>query len=131
MPDTTKEHWYRYEDRRRSYSSFDHNGEYVGSHAHYVEIVLCTFEVLKYTPKGIWLDNWGQRKFVLKEATKRWACATEAEARVSFLARKRKQLRIYQSRAQDVKDAIIAFNRRFEHEVKSESENSVTNQIHT
>jgi hypothetical protein len=48
------------------------------------------WRVEKRTPKGAWVCG----RFVLLSATKRWACETEEEALASFIARKRKQIRI-------------------------------------
>ena len=48
------------------------------------------FTIDRATPKGAWVCN----RFVLLTATKRWACPTEEEALESFMARKRKQIRI-------------------------------------
>lgn len=75
--------WYRYEDRWSS----NGDGE--------VEIHLRKFEVIKHTPKGVWLDldSWRKEKrFVLCEGRKRFALPTKQEARVSFLARKRAEI---------------------------------------
>ena len=48
------------------------------------------WRVDKRTPKGAWVGG----RFILLTATKRWACETEEEALASFIARKRKQIRI-------------------------------------
>lgn len=54
-----------------------------------------TFEVLKYTQRGVWLDYYGGgKKFVLNEARKRFACPTKEEALESFRARKKRQIKI-------------------------------------
>lgn len=52
--------------------------------------------IRRRTPKGWRLFN---GRFVLEPATKRWACPTLEEAVESFVARKTKQARIYESRA--------------------------------
>lgn len=54
-------------------------------------IYLSRYPVIKETPKGVWLNVYGSRKFVLKESRKRFACQTEAEALNSFIARKKRQ----------------------------------------
>jgi hypothetical protein len=51
---------------------------------------MCWWQVNRRTPQGAWIGG----KFVLLTATKRWACPTEEEALESFIARKRKQIRI-------------------------------------
>lgn len=48
--------------------------------------------VLRYTPKGVWVDTWGGKKFILASARKRYACPTKDEALESFRARKRRQV---------------------------------------
>jgi len=54
--------------------------------------------VLKETPKGWWLDDWGKRRFALKDARKRFAHPTEVEARTSYAARKARQISILTAR---------------------------------
>lgn len=66
------------------------------------------WEIERRTPKGAWVVG----RFVLLTATKRWACPTEEEALESFIARKRKQIRIlstHLSRAQA--DLALAYPR--------------------
>ena len=57
------------------------------------------WEIDRATPKGAWVCG----RFVLLSATKRWACPTEEEALESFMARKRKQIRILSTRLQQAK----------------------------
>lgn len=52
------------------------------------------FKVIKTTPQGAWICVDGFKKFVLLTARKRYACITKREAVESFIARKRKQLKI-------------------------------------
>jgi hypothetical protein len=51
--------------------------------------------VVRHTERGVWLhlDGWG-RRFVLRDARKRFACPTLKEAWESFRARKERQLRL-------------------------------------
>lgn len=70
--------WYRYEE--------SHHGER--------GIVVREYEVLRETPKGVWLDVDDGERFVLLGARKRYACPTMREAQDSFIARKRRQIRI-------------------------------------
>jgi hypothetical protein len=51
--------------------------------------------VLRHTERGVWLhlDGWG-RRFVLRDARRRFACPTREEAWESFRARKQRQLRL-------------------------------------
>lgn len=90
----TTEIWYRYED-------YDYEVGLLGQPSKAL-ILLREFEVLRTTPKGVWLKmGVEQKRFVLRDAIKRYACPTKEEARISFIARKEKQLKI-------VKDQVIA-----------------------
>jgi hypothetical protein len=98
-----KAYWYRVESR--SVSDIDWEGEPAGSH---MEISLCKLEVLKNTPKGVWLKQFMRdKKFVLREAHKRFACPTIAEAFESFRARRARQIRIFNTRIAEVNEALF------------------------
>lgn len=86
-----KERFYRYTDRRGV-------------------VLLEKYDVLRHTRCGVWIDVWGEPKFVNTNATKQWACATEASAKISFLARKARQRKILQARLEDLDQAVIAMN---------------------
>ena len=71
-------------------------------------------EVLKHTPKGVWLyDATQNRRFVLRAARKRWAAPTRREALESFIARKGRQIRILNAavdrahRAREIAEAAL------------------------
>lgn len=92
--------WYRYEDRL--------SGDDWGT---YVNVNLRQFEVVRETPKGVWLrlyeySDMSPLRFVLRESRKRYACPTKEQAMESFLARKRKQMRILKQKLQHVEEAI-------------------------
>lgn len=113
--------WYRYEDVRYA-SSINEFGESTGdSRADYH---LREYEVLRHTPKGVWLiakiGNWRcpPERFVLKAARKRYACPTKEEAMVSFLARKERQLSILRHQAKHVKDVIKLVAKRKQEEIR-------------
>ena len=72
-----------------------------------LKIRIDRYLVEKVTPKGVRLDS---GRFVLDGATKRYACATQSEALTSFIARKQRQLGIYQARAARAKKAIRLAN---------------------
>jgi hypothetical protein len=57
-------------------------------------LFLTKYQVLRKTPRGVWIDTYGQEKFVLLDAHKRYVCPTPEEAMVSFIARKKRQIRI-------------------------------------
>lgn len=85
-------HWYRYHETWYEYSG--------------VRVWEQKLEVLKETPKGVWLDDWGNRRFVLRDARKRYACPTRQEALESFIARKRRQRELALGTAERAKGAM-------------------------
>lgn len=91
--------WYRYEDTL----SGDDWGTYVNVH-------LRQLEVVRETPKGVWVrlydSDMAPQRFVLRESRKRYACPTKEEAMESFLARKRKQMKILKAKLAHVEEAI-------------------------
>lgn len=107
------EFWYRYEDRR--YATLNEWGDVAGTYSQVEESV---FVVVKTTLKGVWLQHallhssglaltFGCKpRFVLRDARKRYACPTKAEALASFLARKQRQAQILSTQLRDVKAAI-------------------------
>lgn len=73
-----------------------------GTHA----LVHTTYRVIKRTPKGAWIDlGWGDKRFVLLTARKRYALPTQAEALESFIMRKSRQEDIYNNRAASARNA--------------------------
>jgi hypothetical protein len=105
--------WYRYEEQRYA-PSLDEYDRPMGRGT--IQLHLREYAVIKTTPKGVWLESQqyrftrgviSDRRFVLREARKRFACPTKEEALVSFLARKNRQLRILKSQIRDVEDAIL------------------------
>lgn len=96
--------WYRFEDHLVS-AGVDEFDNSLGPAR--VEVNLRDFKVLKETPKGVQLQSWIQdRRFVLRDCRKRYACPTIAEALESFLARKRKQISILTRRADNARYAM-------------------------
>ena len=68
---------------------------------------LCKFEVVKRTPQGVWLDIGDiDLKLVLNHWNKRYACPTIEEAKASFVARKRRQIRLAESTIARAKEAM-------------------------
>lgn len=120
------EYMYRFEDRR--YSIAD---EY-GDHAYTSHKVAClVFPVLKVTKCGVWITfnyeeyprlpqprqytvmhNGQDRRFINLQANKKFACPTLELAAESYIARKNRQIRIYQARinsAEIHKEALARF----------------------
>jgi len=63
-------------------------------------IELQTFDVIRHTPKGVWILDWNYtwdphyERWIGHEHNKRYACETKELAMESFLARKRRQIHI-------------------------------------
>lgn len=95
--------WHRFEDRLTAppVDEFDNICGESQLHVYYY-----TFPVVKVTEKGVWLNVYGSKRFVLTDARKRFATPTVEEAFTSFKARKDKQIRIYTSKIQNAKHAI-------------------------
>ena len=99
-----QEFWFRYEDRRYA-PPVDEFDRPIGEGS--MDIMLRKYPVIKYTPKGVWLDlSFNDHRFVLIGARKRFACPTVEEAKVSFIARKRRQASIYRARMNSAEKAI-------------------------
>ena len=98
--------WYRCEDIRYS-SGTDEWGDPLPGPGR-LEIRLYEYTVLRHTPKGVWINGGysSRGRFVLRDANKRYACPTIEEARVSFLARKRRERDIHAARARQAAEAI-------------------------
>lgn len=72
-------------------------------------LVLSSFEVLKHTPAGVWIDEFGHGKktrFVLTRARKRYACPTVEEALASYHARKKRQASILRYQLRNAEAAL-------------------------
>lgn len=72
----TDEKWYRYDD------------PYTDGNLPF----LTEIPVLRHTPKGVWLDKYGLKRFVLKAANKRYAYPTKELALASYIIRKQRQI---------------------------------------
>jgi len=98
--------WYRVHDGRYA-PALDEWGESVRGGRSYVSTV--PFRVLRETPKGVWLEDggaFGGKRFVLRDARKRFACPTQEEALESFRARKQRQLKILQAQVRHVETVL-------------------------
>jgi len=76
-----------------------------------VRIRVNRYRVAKETPKGVWIHRCQfssypeDRKFVLRSGRRRFAYPTIDEAKVSFLARKDRQIRILNAQMDKAKEA--------------------------
>lgn len=86
-------HWYRYDDCATGGG---------------IDVRLSEIPVVKETPKGVWLyaARPGSGRFVLRGSRKRWACPTIGEAKESFLARKRRQVKLLRGQLQQAEAAL-------------------------
>lgn len=103
-PSPDSEVWYRYQDSLRAGSYIDDFESMVGPSQ--VVVTLHEYRVLRHTPKGVWIAHWGGKKFVLKEARRRFAAPTVAEAKRDFIARKNRQISIYAARIGTAEKAL-------------------------
>lgn len=92
---STELFFYRYEDVQYAPPPDEYGDCYgIGD----LKVHLRTYTVIKRTLKGTVIDiGVGDRKFILRNATKHFACPTVEEAMISFLARKRRQISIHQA----------------------------------
>lgn len=92
---------------------FDETGHGTGT----VKVELREYPIVRRTPKGVWIsgaDTCTGERFVLTKARRRFACPTVTEARASFIARKKAQIRILNAqlrRAQKALDALTALTK--------------------
>jgi hypothetical protein len=94
---------YRYEDAIYSGGVDEWDNPLPG----YVRVKLVELEVVKVTPKGVWINRARCKKFVLLTARKRYAAPSKEEALKDFLARKNRQLSILKNRVANVEGAIL------------------------
>lgn len=91
------EYWYR----------FNNYQQWVDEHSSETRVQCEHLPVRKVTPCGVWLGAVGKTGwFVLRSARKRYACPTKAEAWESFVARKKRQLRVLRAQAEHVEEAL-------------------------
>jgi hypothetical protein len=99
----TNEVFHRYDDQHYA-PMLDEFDDPIGVGTH--KLVHRTYPVIKRTPKGVWLSmGFGEKRFVLLTARKRYALPTKAEALESFLLRKSRQEDIYNHRAASARNA--------------------------
>ena len=88
--------WYRVEDYQTAAPVDEFERVCGPSETH---LRLRRFEVIKTTPCGVWLATFDGPRFTRRDARKRFACPTLAEAIESFQARKKRQAAILMARA--------------------------------
>jgi len=109
-----KEYFYRYDYFRVSKGCDEWGNPYPG---HGITLYQQKYEVLKHTPKGTWIIlGWDGyvvegnltpvKRFVLRDATKRYACPTIKEALESFKYRKIRQKSLLNDKIEDINIAL-------------------------
>jgi len=90
---------YRYNGHSYSHGGFDQWGEYKHSYSTY-KVLLSEYGIIKETAKGFWIegDMTQEKRFVRKEGRKKYASQTKEEALKDFIARRKKQISIFESR---------------------------------
>lgn len=96
--------YYRFQD-----FGVSHGSEELGFYSTR-QVELREFRVIKETPKGVWIETTfsGDRRFVLTGARKQYACPTVEAARQSFMARKKRQIKILKKQLLNAEDALKA-----------------------
>ena len=59
-----------------------------------ISICIKTYRIIKQTAKGVWIENYDSKKFVLLTGRKRFAYPTKEEAINSLKCTKQRQLKI-------------------------------------
>lgn len=96
--------WYRFEDHRTA-PPLDEWEQPCGPSG--VHVTLFTYDVVRHTPKGVWLTLFGSSgRFCRGDAKKRFACPTITEAAESFRARKNRQISILKHQIRDAEKAL-------------------------
>lgn len=108
----TVEHRYRFQDKR--YADYDRWAEYDQPSTSTLVVEVVKFEVVKHTPKGVWLDN---GRWVSNHTKKQFACPDIHKAYTSFIARKDRQVLIHSARLKDAKKAISLGATTYEKEI--------------
>lgn len=93
--------WYRVEIQRWAAPC----DEYGYSEGGRTCLELHEFEILKETPKGVWID-YGLRRFVLRDSKRQFASPTPELALAKFLKRKEKHLAILKTQIDEISGAI-------------------------
>ena len=65
-----------------------------------------SYRIIRRTKQGVWINNYGKEKFVLLSARKKFASETQADALISFIARKHRQIKILSSQLDFAKEGL-------------------------
>ena len=100
--------WYRMTDFRTA-PPYNEDGDATGRSTPNLRVE--QFPVIRFTPKGAWLDVYGAERFVRREARKRFACPTLEEAKESLRARKKRQLSLLEAQARSTREILDMLER--------------------
>lgn len=102
--------FYRYRDRQTNSYSFDECGEMVLLRYSTIEVELTEFDVVKKTPKGIWIQEvfgeWGYTDKKWISESSKFAWNTKEKAMISFKKRKESQIKILKSQLKRSETAL-------------------------
>ena len=98
---------YRYEDVRYS-NGVDQFDNPLPRYT--LRLILREYPIVRATPKGAWINNYGDKKFVNLTANKKFACSTKDGAKESFIARKTRQIKILKAQLHQAESALTLFN---------------------
>lgn len=93
-------YYYRYDDVRYSNGVDQFDDPLPG---YKLKVELKKIRVHHFTPFGVRFED---GTFMLNKSKKRYACETEDEAKISFIARKTRQIEIHQARINQAQRAI-------------------------
>ena len=97
---------YRYRDQAGTHWGTTVTGDYEATGTYY-EIVLDTFRVTRFSPKGYFIEmERGKEKFIAHSWRKKFAHLNHAEAREAFRLRKLNQQRILQRQLKQVSHVL-------------------------
>lgn len=106
IPPPGSDVWWR--ASAKTYTNYDPFAEFEQPSGSHIVIELQPFEVVKYTPKGVWLRGWlGERFFQLGNAIRQRAVPTKEAALQDLVKRKERHLSIMQARTESVRQALI------------------------
>lgn len=73
----------------------------------YVDIYIRSFQTIRQTPQGYWINDYGKDRWVSNNSKKRYAYPTVAEAKINFIKRKKKYLQILKSKVKQTEAILV------------------------
>lgn len=97
---------YRVEERVHGRGYIDEFDNYHSLPGYEAGTTVVTFEVIRRTKCGVWIDDYGVEKFVNLGARKQYASETVKEAAEQFYWRKRRQVKILRAQLERAEIAL-------------------------